>query len=236
MRRLLPSLAAVGAVVGLACVPAEPSYLLTDQSDDANAVNDGQTFGLEEVEPVQTPVQYAPADLLGMRFTEDRVDVVDENGEVIGSELVALEARIKTTEQPTADGVPLIFRVRASIGGCPTFLQAYTGGSSHGVTNWRMLDPSCGFDDGGNPVATKTFESPAFSQSWDDEHGELVLRYEIEGAPADVVSGYLKDGVVITVDEVHDRAVLVAVTVPAFDQMYPEHFAMYTIGEGPLQP
>ncbi len=126
------------SVLGLPAAAVEPTPQITDPAGDANAVN-GQGFVTGgAASGTSTPVAYAPADLLSVRYSSTYTATAVGNGTT--HTLSGLEARITTAAPPVSGGPTLIYRLNVDIGSCGGFVQYYAAGPASAPTDGVGLE------------------------------------------------------------------------------------------------
>jgi hypothetical protein len=208
---------------------AEVTYLLTDVVGDANAIN-GQGLGdlvTDLPNDQSTPVDYAAADIQGIRYATiyDTVEGADGTTTYV---VTGVEARMALGAEPTATGVPTIIRLAQEASGCSMFLQYYGGTNGQDPAGSGDIRITCAGDiTGGNPPNIP--EGDALDARWDAETGEVVWAFTFgTGTAADQ---YLKAGAILQPTNPHVRANSGPATAPAIDELYNPSFRRFRVGE-----
>lgn len=192
----------------------------TDQAGDAGAVNNqAASPAAPPVHPVTAPLSYDPADLRSATYrTEYTTTPVGDDGYVVTPTAALFE--ITTTAAPKSDGPTLIYRISASINGCPSFIQAFVagpagvGGTPNGRVNWRRLTANvCP----GNVANTVT--NTNWTYTIDQATKTLRIRIPFEHV-AEADKAFFAPGRTISAGTVEVRSEFGGVlTAPMLDQM-----------------
>lgn len=127
------------AAIGLPAGAVEPTPHLTDPAGDANAIN-GQGFVTGgAAQGTSTPVGYAPADLLSVRYATS-YKALPVGGDGLTYVQQGLEAHITTAAPATSAGPTLIYRLNVEVGTCGGFVQYYLNGPASAPTDGSTLE------------------------------------------------------------------------------------------------
>ena len=127
------------AALGLPAGAVEPAPHITDPAGDANALNGQGLVTGSAAQGTSTPVGYAPADLLAVRYAT-AYKAVPVGGDGLTYVQSGLEAHITTAAPATSAGPTLIYRLNVEVGSCGGFVQYYLNGPASGPTDGTTLE------------------------------------------------------------------------------------------------
>ena len=127
------------AALGLPAGAVEPAPHITDPAGDANAINGQGIVTGSAAQGTSTPVGYAPADLLAVRYAT-AYKAVPVGGDGLTYVQSGLEAHITTAAPATSAGPTLIYRLNVEVGSCGGFVQYYLNGPASGPTDGTTLE------------------------------------------------------------------------------------------------
>lgn len=241
-----PSIRALGVLAVAATLAfttsAPPTELLTDPLGDGNGINGQGLGGFTGQDPsLNTAPANANADLTSLAAATlyDEVVADDGQGGTTTEHVVAgLRYRLGTAGAPTATDIPTITRIRTIVAGCTTWIQFYAGtnGSTTPLTaNVRLLG-GCGLGtDAAGLSNSLTISGDWLSVDVDDETGETVFDIDLATAPEELTD-YLTDDAQIQIEAVEVRFNSGLFTAPVIDEMLPDGWTEFTVGEDVPDP